>query len=108
MDPDSGEIRWHYQFTPHDLWDYDGVNENILFEQGGRRLLAHFDRNGFLFVLDRATGERVGITQFYERSNWGSIDPASGAVTPGRVPSAEGTEICPGPAGAKEWPHATY
>jgi alcohol dehydrogenase (cytochrome c) len=108
MDPDTGEIRWHYQFTPHDVWDYDGVNENILFEQSGRRLVAHFDRNGYLFVLDRTTGERVSITSFYERSNWGSIDPATGAVTRGRVPTAEGTEICPGPAGAKEWPHATY
>lgn len=108
LDPDDGSLRWHYQFTPHDLWDYDGVNENILFEHGGRRLVAHFDRNGYLFVLDRATGQRVSTTSFYDRSNWGRIDPASGTVTPDRVPSPEGTEICPGPAGAKEWPHATW
>ena len=108
MDPDDGAIRWHYQFTPHDVWDYSGVHENILFEEGGRRLLAHFDKNGYLFVLDRATGARVSVSQFYERANWGRIDPASGAVSNRREPTAEGVEICPGPAGAREWTHAAY
>ncbi len=108
MDPDDGTIRWHYQFTPHDVWDYSGVHENILFEEGGRRLLAHFDKNGYLFVLDRTTGERVRVTRFYERANWGRIDPASGAVSDRREPNEQGIEICPGPAGAREWTHATY
>ena len=53
LDPDDGSLKWHYQWTPHDVWDYDGVNENILFDQGGQKLLAHFDKNGYLFVLDR-------------------------------------------------------
>lgn len=108
MDPDDGTIRWHYQFTPHDVWDYSGVNENILFEHGGRRLLAHFDRNGYLFILDRRTGQRVSIAQFGDRVTWGRIDPATGRVSDRREPTREGVEICPGPAGAKEWPHATY
>ncbi|HWH17834.1 MAG TPA: PQQ-dependent dehydrogenase, methanol/ethanol family [Allosphingosinicella sp.] len=108
MDPDNGTIRWHYQFTPHDVWDYSGVNENILFESGGRRLLAHFDRNGYLFVLDRQTGQRVSVTQFGDRVTWGRIDPATGAVSDRREPTREGIEVCPGPAGSKEWPHATY
>ncbi|HEY8571608.1 PQQ-dependent dehydrogenase, methanol/ethanol family [Phenylobacterium sp.] len=108
IDPDDGTIRWHYQFTPHDLWDYDGVNENILFEHNGRPVLAHFDRNGYLFVLDRRTGERVSVTQFGDRVNWGRIDPTTGRVSDIRAPTREGVEICPGPAGAKEWPHASY
>lgn len=108
MDPDDGSIRWHYQYTPGDVWDFDGVNENILFEHEGRRLLGHFDRNGYLFVLDRTTGQRVGLTRFYDRADWGRIDPTSGATVAQRVPTASGTDICPGPAGAKEWPHATY
>jgi alcohol dehydrogenase (cytochrome c) len=108
MDPDDGTIRWHYQFTPHDVWDYSGVNENILFEERGRRLLAHFDKNGYLFILDRQTGQRVSITQFGDRVTWGRIDPASGAVGSRREPDEGGLEICPGPAGAKEWPHATF
>jgi alcohol dehydrogenase (cytochrome c) len=108
MDPDDGSIRWHYQWTPHDVWDYSGVNENILFEEGGRKLLAHFDKNGYLFILDRVTGARVRVVKFYDRANWGSIDPATGAVSNRREPVEGGVEICPGPAGAKEWPHATY
>ncbi|HEX2249613.1 MAG TPA: PQQ-dependent dehydrogenase, methanol/ethanol family [Gemmatimonadales bacterium] len=107
VDPDDGTIRWFYQFTPHDVWDYDGVNEMILFERGGRKLLAHFDKNGFLFVLDRTDGALVRATPF-GRVTWGRIDETTGRVTVLRTPTPEGTEICPGPAGAKEWSHAAF
>lgn len=106
IDPDDGSLRWHYQWTPHDVWDYDGVNENILFDRDGRKLLAHFDKNGYLFVLDRTTGKLV-LAQPYARTTWGSIDN-TGRVTPKLVPTKEGVEICPGPAGAKEWVHASF
>jgi alcohol dehydrogenase (cytochrome c) len=108
LNPQDGSIRWHYQWTPHDVWDYSGVNENILFEQDGRPLLAHFDRNGYLFILDRRTGERLRVAQFGERVTWGQIDARTGRVSNRREPSPEGTYICPGPAGAKEWNHAAY
>jgi alcohol dehydrogenase (cytochrome c) len=108
MDPDDGSVRWHYQWTPHDVWDYSGVNENILFEEGGRKLLAHFDKNGYLFILDRTTGAKVRITRFYDRANWGELDLATGEVSNRREPNEAGVEVCPGPAGAKEWTHATY
>jgi alcohol dehydrogenase (cytochrome c) len=106
--PDDGSLKWHYQTTPHDVWDYDGVNENILFDQGGRKLLAHFDRNGYMFVLDRTNGQFVRAAKFGNRVTWGDIDPTSGKVTVRLTPTREGREICPGPAGAKEWPHASY
>ena len=57
INPDNGEIRWHYQFNPHDMWDYDSDMEHILFELDGRKVLAHFNKNGYFFVLDRETGE---------------------------------------------------
>jgi alcohol dehydrogenase (cytochrome c) len=107
IDPDDGSLRWHYQWTPHDVWDYDGVNENILFEQDGRRLLAHFDKNGYLFILDRTNGRFVRATPF-GRVTWGDIDASTGRVTVRRTPTPQGTHICPGPAGLKEWPHASY
>ena len=107
LDPDDGTIRWHYQWTPHDVWDYDGVNENILFEREGRKLLGHFDKNGYLFVLDRANGKLVRASPF-ARVTWGSIESATGRVSVKLTPTPEGVEICPGPAGAKEWPHAAY
>lgn len=68
------------------------MNENILFDLDGRKLLAHFDKNGHLFILDRQTGELQRAVPFYDNT-W---------------PTPEGTEICPGPAGAKEWPHASF
>ncbi|CAA9309982.1 MAG: Quino(hemo)protein alcohol dehydrogenase, PQQ-dependent, partial [uncultured Gemmatimonadaceae bacterium] len=111
LDPDDGQIRWHYQFTPHDVWDYDGVGESILFEQGEgparRRLLAHFDRNGYLYILDRTNGRFVRASRF-ARADWADVDPATGRTTVRRVPSDSGTRICPGPAGAKVWNHASY
>ena len=109
VDVDSGEIRWHYQCTPHDLWDYDSNMECILFEHEGRKLLAHFDKNGYCFVLDRTNGERVRIFPFVDRITWGEISP-DGRVTPRIYPEAEGEEVhfYPGPAGAKEWTHAAY
>jgi alcohol dehydrogenase (cytochrome c) len=107
LDPDDGAIRWHYQWTPHDLWDYDGVNENILFERDGRKLLAHFDKNGYLFVLDRTNGTLQRAVPF-ARTTWGDIDANSGRITVRLRPTQEGTLICPGPAGGKEWNHGSF
>jgi alcohol dehydrogenase (cytochrome c) len=83
------------------------VNENILFERDGRKLLAHFDKNGHLFILDRTNGKLVRVTKF-ARATWADIDSSSGKVSVKLTPTAEGVEICPGPAGAKEWPHASF
>jgi alcohol dehydrogenase (cytochrome c) len=109
VDPDNGAIRWHYQYTPHDLWDYDSVMENILFDLDGRRLLGHFDKNGYFFVLDRTDGRLVRVTPFVDRITWGEID-ATGRVTVKVAPTKEGEPVkfWPGPAGGKEWTHAAY
>src|ERR1700760_4282630 len=109
VDPDNGQIRWHYQFTPHDMWDYDSNMEHILFELDDRKLLAHFNKNGYFFVLDRTNGELVRVTRFVDRITWGEIDP-DGTVTPKIFPAEEGVPVkfWPGPAGAKEWTHAAY
>ncbi len=107
FDPDTGKLNWHYQWTPHDVWDYDGISENILFDQGGRKLLAHFDKNGYLFILDRTDGKLVRAVP-YARVTWGTIDETTGRVTVQKTPNKDGIEILPGPAGAKEWCHAAY
>jgi alcohol dehydrogenase (cytochrome c) len=109
VDVDAGQIRWHYQCTPHDVWDYDSIGECILFEKDGRKLLGHFDKNGYFFVLDRTNGERVSITPFVDRITWGAIT-RDGQVTAKVYPDEEGVPVhfYPGPAGAKEWTHAAY
>src|SRR5215203_3437626 len=109
VDVDAGEIRWHYQCTPHDVWDYDSIGECILVEADGRKLLGHFDKNGYFFVLDRTNGERISITPFVDRITWGAIT-REGQVTAKVYPDKEGEPVhfYPGPAGAKEWTHAAY
>ena len=109
VDVDAGEIRWHYQCTPHDLWDYDSTMECILFESDGRKLLGHFDKNGYFFVVKRTNGELVSVTPFVDRIDWGTIT-RDGKVTPAKYPDEEGVPVhfYPGPAGAKEWTHAAY
>jgi alcohol dehydrogenase (cytochrome c) len=91
------------------VWDYDSIAECILFEKDGRKLLGHFDKNGYFFVLDRTNGERVSITPFVDRIDWGAIT-RDGQVTRRRYPEKEGEPVhfYPGPAGAKEWTHAAY
>jgi alcohol dehydrogenase (cytochrome c) len=109
VDPDDGQIRWHYQYNPHDVWDYDSISEHILFELDGRKVLAHFDKNGYAFILDRTNGELIRVFPFVDRITWGEITP-DGRVTPKIYPEQEGVpaHFWPGPAGGKEWTHAAF
>ena len=70
INPDTGEINWGFQTTPHDGWDYDGVNEVVAFDAGGKKLAATADRNGFFYVLDRTTGKFVNGFAFVDEITW--------------------------------------
>jgi alcohol dehydrogenase (cytochrome c) len=109
IDADTGEIKAHFQYTPHDLWDYDSTMEHILFDLDGQKLAAHFDKNGFMYILDRTNMQPVRVAPFVDRIDWGEVDE-KGNVTPKIYPDAEGDPVhfWPGPAGAKEWTHACY
>jgi alcohol dehydrogenase (cytochrome c) len=109
LDADTGEIKAHFQYTPHDLWDYDSTMEHILFDLDGQKLAAHFDKNGFMYILDRTNMQPVRVAPFVDRIDWGEVDE-KGNVTPKIYPDAEGDPVhfWPGPAGAKEWTHACY
>ncbi|MGR8935500.1 MAG: methanol/ethanol family PQQ-dependent dehydrogenase [Gammaproteobacteria bacterium] len=75
-DADTGEVKWVYQMTPHDEWDYDGINEAPLVDQKidgkMRKTIVHFDRNGFGYTLDRETGELLVAEKFDQAVNWAS------------------------------------
>ncbi|MEM9781282.1 MAG: methanol/ethanol family PQQ-dependent dehydrogenase [Pseudomonadota bacterium] len=124
-DPDTGMARWLYQMTPHDEWDYDGVNENILadIEVDGemRKTLVHFDRNGFAYTLDRLTGELLVAEKFDPVVNWAThveMDPNSPEygrpqVVPRYSTKENGedvntTEICPAALGTKDQQPAAF
>lgn len=70
IDPETGDIKWGYQTTPHDGWDFDGVNEVVSFDLDGKKLAATADRNGFFYVLERDTGKFVSGSPFVEKISW--------------------------------------
>jgi alcohol dehydrogenase (cytochrome c) len=118
--PDTGVAKWVYQMTPHDEWDYDGINEMILanIPVGGkpRRALVHFDRNGFGYTLDRATGELLVAEKFDRSLNWASgVDLKTGkpirdeAFSPEKGGEDTATaNICPSALGAKNQQPAAF
>ena len=123
--PDTGMAAWFYQMTPHDEWDYDGINEMILtdqeFDGEMRPLLTHFDRNGFGYTLDRVTGELLVAEKFDPVVNWAThVDMDKNSETYGRpmvVPrysteqngeDVNTTEICPAALGTKDQQPAAY
>ena len=70
LDPETGDIKWGYQTTPNDGWDYDGVNELVSFDMNGTKAAATADRNGFFYVLDRTNGKFISGTPFVEKITW--------------------------------------
>jgi lanthanide-dependent methanol dehydrogenase len=119
-DIDTGMARWVYQITPHDEWDYDGINEMILadLEIGGETVpaLVHFDRNGFAYTMNRETGELLVAEKFDPVVNWAThIDMETGRpqVVEEYSTAAAGedvnvTGICPAALGTKDQQPAAY
>jgi lanthanide-dependent methanol dehydrogenase len=115
-DPDSGEAIWFYQWSPHDLHDYDGINENVLIDlewQGeARRTLVHPDRNGYVYLMDRVSGEVLYARSFAAITTSEGVDLETGRLIPnpekeqqiGRITR----EICPASPGAKDWQPSAY
>jgi alcohol dehydrogenase (cytochrome c) len=113
LDPDTGRLKWYFQFTPHDLYDYDATETPVLIddEENGetRHLLAQADRNGFFYVLDRTNGKFLHATPFVDKLNWAErIDDSGRPVLTGRIPDENGTVICPGITGATNWYSPSY
>jgi lanthanide-dependent methanol dehydrogenase len=111
-DADTGHARWAYQVTPHDHWDYDEIMESVLVDMdwGGqtRKLMFHPSRNGFMFVLDRGTGEVLSAESFVPSTNWATgYDLKTGLpnmVEAKKTSKGVVTEnICPSSTGAKEF-----
>ena len=115
-DADTGEMIWAFQPTPHDVWDYDAVNENILVDLPiagrTRTALVHFDRNGFAYTMDRATGEVI-LAKPYVPMNWSTgVDLATGrpALNAEKVPfqGKKVSFICPSLEGGKNQQPAAF
>jgi alcohol dehydrogenase (cytochrome c) len=114
LDLDTGKLKWYFQFTPHDMMDWDGAETPVLvnapFEGKMRKLLVQADRNGFYYVLDRETGKFLHGVPFVKHLNWASGLTAAGRpiLVPGVEPSLKGTKVCPSSIGAANWMSPAY
>jgi alcohol dehydrogenase (cytochrome c) len=113
IDPDSGKLKWHFQFTPHDLYDYDATETPVLldatYQGAARKLLVEANRNGYVYVLDRTDGKFLSARPFVEKLNWAKgIDSQGRPIRSGIQPTPEGSVVCPGFAGATNWYAPAY
>src|SRR6185437_7353796 len=113
--PETGEATWAYQMNPHDQHDYDGVNENILLDLNingqMRKVLAHPDRNGRLYIIDRTNGQVLSAEAFaYVNTNFG-VDLATGKLklNPDKATGYKTIrDACPAPPGGKDWQPSSF
>ena len=116
---DTGAIQWHYQFTPHDAWDYDGVNELVFADLpiDGKTtpVIMQANRNGFFYVLDRANGKLLSAKPFVDGVNWATgidlktgmpIEAPGNKFRPGLKRKA--VNVCPNLIGGKNWQSMSY
>ena len=116
LDPKTGQIKWHFQFSPNDPYDYDSVAEMVLatLDIGGKptKVLMDVNRNGYLYVLDRTDGKLIAANP-YIKNNWSKgIDPESGRPIPtevsDKVRKGEMQEVWPGAMGGKNWSPVSF
>jgi alcohol dehydrogenase (cytochrome c) len=111
LNPDTGEIKFFYQYTPWDVWDFDGVNETILADLGDKKVWLHGDRNGFLYSIDRTNGKFVWAKEI-SKVNWATGFTAEGRpiIDQSKVPVYDKIvkDICPASEGGKWWNPAAY
>jgi len=109
LDAKTGALKWHFQFTPHDVWDYDAEETPALVDtnwQGQpRKLVVQANRNGFFYVLDRTNGKFLFGTQFVKNVTWATGLDANGRPmrVPDMEPTLDGKRVCPSLDGASNW-----
>ena len=114
LDAKTGRRKWHFQFTPHDVHDYDAQQPIVLVDATWkgepRKLLLQANRNGFFYVLDRITGEFLSGTPYVKNITWASGLTKDGRpiVVPNMEPTREGRRVCPSLEGASNWYSASF
>ncbi|HUQ93810.1 MAG TPA: methanol/ethanol family PQQ-dependent dehydrogenase [Bryobacteraceae bacterium] len=115
-DPDTGEAAWAYQWSPHDVYDYDGINENVLLdlriENQNRKVLVRPERNGYIYILDRQTGEVLSADPYVHTTVSAGFDYKTGKMKedPAMATGFGRTvrNICPAAPGGKDWQPSSW
>jgi len=114
LDMATGQLKWYFQFTPHDVHDWDAVEIPVLvdtqFEGQPRKLLVQANRNGYYYVLDRTNGKFLRGTPFVKLLDWSTgLTPEGRPIqVPGKEPTIQGNQVCPATLGATNWPSPAY
>jgi alcohol dehydrogenase (cytochrome c) len=114
LDSKTGKLKWHYQFTPHDLHDWDATETPMLvdamFQGAPRKLLLQGNRNGFFYILDRTNGKFLAASPFVKKLTWAKKIAPDGrpVLAEGWEPTVEGALICPSMEGASNWMSTAY
>jgi alcohol dehydrogenase (cytochrome c) len=113
LDADTGELKWHFQEVPHDVWDWDSAYECVLIDKviNGvtRKLLVHPNKGGFTWVLDRKTGQFIAAWKFGENVSWASgIDEHGKLLGRNEPVKDKRTLVCPSVSGSRSWNHGSY
>lgn len=108
LDADTGKLKWHFQYTPHDVHDWDATEDPVLIDvnRNGRpvKAVVMANRNGFYYILDRTTGEFIDAKPYTEVSWAKGIDKRGRPILiPGQDPKPEGNKACPGGGGGHNW-----
>jgi alcohol dehydrogenase (cytochrome c) len=111
LDPDTGKLKWYYQEIPQDVWDFDAAYECILADlpvKGQvRKVLVHFNKAGYVWVLDRTNGQFLGAWPHVQHISWTTGITQTGAILGRNEPEIGRTKtICPGAIGGRSWNHA--
>ena len=109
LDPDTGKLKWYFQFTQHDEHDYDATQVPVMIDDGDRKWMAQANRNGFFYVVDRTNGKLISATS-YAKVSWSTSKDATGRPVPDKAgaPTPDGNRVCPGALGATNWMSPTY
>jgi PQQ-dependent dehydrogenase (methanol/ethanol family) len=115
-DPQTGKAHWAYQYSPHDLWDHSGVNENIILDLPWRgkirKVIIRPERNGYMYILDRTTGEVLAADQYVANTVSDGVDLKTGRLRqkPEMIPKSGKVvrNVCPNAPGAKDWSPSAF
>jgi alcohol dehydrogenase (cytochrome c) len=113
LDPDTGKLKWYFQFSPHNLYDYDAVQTPVLvdanFNGQPRKLVVTANRDGFLYILDRTDGKYLYSKQFIAVQNWAKgIDENGRPISNNLIPDEKGVTVCPSYSGGTNWYSPSY
>jgi len=113
LDPDTGKLKWYFQYSPHNLYDYDAEQTPVLvdanFKGQPRKLLVSASRNGFLYILDRTNGKYLYSKKFIANLNWAKgIDENGRPISNNLIPDEKGVRVCPSVSGGTNWYSPSY